>query len=58
MMTAMNFTKDDLPKVAKHIPMQKMGEPMDVGMAALYFASPAAAWVTGQILDISGGPVT
>ena len=57
MMTAMNFTQDDLPKVARNIPMQKMGEPMDVGAAALYFASPAASWVTGQIIDISGGPV-
>ena len=57
MMTAMNFTQEDLPKVARNIPMQKMGEPMDVGLAALYFASPAAAWVTGQIIDISGGPV-
>jgi NAD(P)-dependent dehydrogenase (short-subunit alcohol dehydrogenase family) len=35
--------------------MQKMGVPEDVGMAALYFAAPAAAWVTGQIIDISGG---
>ncbi|MDX2381766.1 MAG: SDR family oxidoreductase, partial [Acidimicrobiia bacterium] len=57
MMTAMSFTPEDLQKVAKRIPMQKMGEPEDVGMAALYFASPAAAWVTGQIIDISGGPV-
>lgn len=58
MMTAMSFEKEDLPKVARAIPMQKMGEPQDVGMAALYFAAPAAAWVTGQILDIAGGPVT
>ena len=57
MMTAMSFTQDDLPKVAKNIPMRKMGEPEDVGMAALYFAAPAASWVTGQIIDISGGPV-
>ncbi len=57
MMTAMSFTKEDLPKVAKHIPMKTMGKPEDVGMAALYFAAPSAAWVTGQILDISGGPV-
>lgn len=57
MMTAMSFTQDDLPKVARQIPMKKMGEPMDVGLAALYFASPAAGWVTGQILDIAGGPV-
>ncbi len=58
MMTAMNFTQDDLPKVAKNIPMKKMGDPEDVGMAALYFAAPSGAWVTGQIIDISGGPVT
>ena len=57
MMTAMSFTQEDLPKVAKQIPMKKMGDPMDVGLAALYFASPAAGWVTGQILDIAGGPV-
>jgi len=57
MMTAMNFTEEDLPKVAKRIAMQEMGKPEDVGMAALYFAAPAAAWVTGQIIDISGGPV-
>lgn len=57
MMTAMSFTQDDLPKVAKNIAMQRMGDPEDVGMAALYFAAPAAAWVTGQIIDISGGPV-
>ena len=58
MMTAMNFTQEDLPKVAKHIPMGKMGEPSDVGLCALYFAAPAAGWVTGQIIDIAGGPVT
>lgn len=57
MMTAMSFTKEDLPKVARNIPMGKMGEPADVGMAALYFAAPASAWVTGQIIDIAGGPV-
>jgi NAD(P)-dependent dehydrogenase (short-subunit alcohol dehydrogenase family) len=57
MMTAMNFTKEDLPGVAKRIAMQKTGKPEDVAMAAVYFAAPAAAWVTGQIIDISGGPV-
>ncbi len=55
MMTAMSFSPEDLPKVAKRIPMKKMGVPEDVGNAALYFAAPAAAWVTGQIIDISGG---
>jgi len=57
MMTAMSFTKEALPKVAKNIARQKMGEPQDFAMAALYFAAPAAAWVAGQIINISGGPV-
>jgi len=55
MMTAMNFTKDDLGKVARRIPMQRMGTPYDLGLAALYLVAPASSWVTGQIIDISGG---
>ena len=55
MMTAMNYTSADLDKVARRIPMQRMGTPEDLGNAALYFVSPASAWVTGQIIDISGG---
>lgn len=55
MMAAMNFGKDDLAKVAKRIPMQRMGTPHDLGLSALYLVAPASAWVTGQIIDISGG---
>jgi len=55
MMTAMNFTKADLDKVAARIPMARMGTPEDLGLAALYLVAPASSWVTGQIIDISGG---
>jgi NAD(P)-dependent dehydrogenase (short-subunit alcohol dehydrogenase family) len=55
MMTAMDFTPDDLAKVARRIPMQRMGTPEDLGLSALYLVAPASAWVTGQIIDISGG---
>ena len=55
MMEAMDFTKDDLDKVARRIPMQRMGTPEDLGLAALYLVAPASEWVTGQIIDISGG---
>lgn len=55
MMEAMSFTKADLDKVAKRIPMARMGTPEDLGLAALYLVAPASAWVTGQIIDISGG---
>ena len=32
-----------------------LGEPEDVGWAAVYLASPEARWVTGQLLCVDGG---
>lgn len=36
-------------------PMRRNGTPEDVAAAVLYFLSPAAAWVTGKLLEIDGG---
>jgi 7-alpha-hydroxysteroid dehydrogenase len=36
-------------------PMGRLGEPEDIALAALYLASPASGWVTGQVLAIDGG---
>jgi 7-alpha-hydroxysteroid dehydrogenase len=36
-------------------PMNRLGEVDDVSMGALYLASPAASYVTGQVLGIHGG---
>jgi NAD(P)-dependent dehydrogenase (short-subunit alcohol dehydrogenase family) len=36
-------------------PMPKVGTPEDIGAAALYLCSPAAAFVTGEVLVIDGG---
>ncbi|MDD9718620.1 7-alpha-hydroxysteroid dehydrogenase [Dinoroseobacter sp. PD6] len=41
----------------KHTPIKRLGEPSDIAGAALYLCSPAAAWVSGQILTVSGGGV-
>ena len=35
--------------------MRRLGTPRDIGLAAVYLASPAASWVTGVLLDIDGG---
>jgi 7-alpha-hydroxysteroid dehydrogenase len=43
--------------IIQHTRVRRMGTPEDVAYAALYLASPAAAWVTGTVLDITGGPV-
>lgn len=38
-----------------HTPIKRLGEPADMANAALYLCSPAASWVSGQILTVSGG---
>jgi gluconate 5-dehydrogenase len=42
-------------KVLSRTPMQTMGKPEDIALAAVYLSSPAAAFVTGQCLAIDGG---
>ena len=39
----------------KHTPLKRLGEPSDMANAALFLCSPAAAWVSGQVLTVSGG---
>ncbi len=36
-------------------PLGRFGEPIDIARVVLFMASTQAAWVTGQILDASGG---
>ena len=44
-------------KMLLHTPIHRLGEPQDMANAALFLCSPAAAWVSGQILTVSGGGV-
>ncbi len=37
------------------IPLGRTGTPEDCAAAAVFFASPAAEWTTGQFLDVAGG---
>ncbi len=43
-----------LDDLAASVPLG-LGTPADVGAAAVYLASPAAKWVTGQTIQVSGG---
>jgi 3-oxoacyl-[acyl-carrier protein] reductase len=38
-------------------PIRRLGTPDDVAQAALFLASEEAAWITGTILDVTGGAV-
>ena len=57
-MKAMNLTDADLPNLEKmlKLPAGRLGTPDDLGAAALFLVSPAAAWITGQVIRVTGGP--
>ena len=41
--------------MTRAIPLRRLGTPDDVAAAVAFFASPAAAYITGQVLSVSGG---
>ena len=41
----------------KHTPLGRLGEADDIAYAALFLCAPASAWVSGQVLTVSGGGV-
>ncbi len=54
-------TKGDPERKAKimgRIPMGTLGAPEDIGWACAFFASPAAKYITGQVLLVDGGGAT
>ena len=57
MMEALRLSDDDLPQLEKalRLPAGRLGTPTDLGAAALFLCSPAASWVTGQVIGIDGG---
>jgi 3-oxoacyl-[acyl-carrier protein] reductase len=44
-------------RITHRIPLGRWGTPLDVAHAAVYLASDAAAYITGQMLMINGGAV-
>ncbi|MHB8464735.1 MAG: SDR family oxidoreductase [Acidimicrobiales bacterium] len=41
--------------IARQLPLRRLGEPSDIGSAAVFLASDAASWITGQTIVIDGG---
>lgn len=51
------LTPDIEETMLAHTPIHRLGEPQDMANAALFLCSPAASWISGQILTVSGGGV-
>lgn len=49
------LTPDIERAMLKGTPLGRLGQPTDIAYAALYLCSPAACWVSGQVLTVSGG---
>ncbi|MDP6344460.1 MAG: SDR family oxidoreductase [Alphaproteobacteria bacterium] len=44
-----------LERVEKLLPLRRIGDPDDIAGTAVFLASPAAAFLTGQVVNVDGG---
>jgi 3-oxoacyl-[acyl-carrier protein] reductase len=51
------LSEDLRKKLLERIPLQRFGQPEDVAGVAVFLCSPAANYITGQILTVDGGMV-
>ena len=42
-------------RVAKAIPLGRWGQPQEIAQGVAFLCSPAAGWITGEVLRVSGG---
>ena len=55
-MTALRTDLEALEQMAdRRIPLKRLGTPDDMAAAAIYLASDAGSWVTGQTITVAGG---
>lgn len=50
-----NLPDNMIEPIIKSIPLQRMGEPIDIANAFLFLASEEASFITGEILKVDGG---
>jgi len=53
--TFITSNEQRLAETERWIPQGRLGQPLDIALAALYLSSPAAGFVSGKILEVDGG---
>ena len=49
------LTSSDIEALREETPLMRIGTPSDVARAALFLASDSAEFITGEVLNVSGG---
>ena len=53
---SLNVSEEEMiQRVAKSIPLGRWGEPNEIAQGVAFLCSPAATWITGEVLRVSGG---
>jgi 3-oxoacyl-[acyl-carrier protein] reductase len=47
--------QDEIKKITTQIPLGRMATPDEIGRAGAFLLSPAASYITGQMLIVGGG---
>ena len=50
-----SLSEEDIKAVADETPLMRVGTPREVAEAALFLASEGAAFITGEVMNVSGG---
>ena len=49
------LSEEDMSSLREETPLMRIGEPREIAAAALWLASDDASFITGEVLNISGG---
>lgn len=53
---SLQLSRDEMiERIRKSIPLGRWGEPEDIASMVTFLASPAAGWITGEVIRVSGG---
>lgn len=50
-----NLTEEFIKSFLRHVPLNRMGKPEDIANAVLFYASDDSSFITGDLLEVSGG---